>query len=87
MIDVTSEKTGWNAWPPESAEIARSRYETRDLRLDREQRDNDERLAKKAAAKLTAVNAESPGSEEAIKEQERKRAIIAAAIARAQERK
>ena len=48
---------------------------------------NEERLAKKAAAKLTAVNAERPDSEEAKKEQERKQAIIAAAIARAAQQK
>ena len=87
MIDVTDEKTGWDAWSPELAQLARTRYEARDVRLDREQRDNDERLAKKAAAKLVAVNAENPDSEEAVKEQERKRAIIAAAIARAQQKK
>lgn len=87
MIDVTGEATGWEAWSPELAGLARARYEARDLRLDREQRDNDERLAKKAAAKLVAVNSENPSSEEAIKEQERKRAIIAAAIARAQQKK
>ena len=87
MIDVTDEKTGWDAWSPELAQLARTRYEARDVRLDREQRDNDERLAKKAAAKLVAVNAENPDSEEAAKEQERKRAIIAAAIARAQQKK
>lgn len=87
MVDVTQEKTGWDAWTAELATLARRRYEARDLRLDREQRDNDERLAKKAAAKLVAVNAENPDSEEAIKEQERKRAIIAAAIARAQQKK
>ena len=87
MIDVTGNDSGWDAWSPELAQLARSRYEARDVRLDREQRDNDERLAKKAAAKLVAVNAESPDSEAALKEQERKRAIIAAAIARAQQRK
>jgi len=87
MTDITSEKTGWDAWSPELAELARSRYEARDVRLDREQRDNDGRLAKKAAAKLVAVNAENPDSAEALKEQERKRAIIAAAIARAQQKK
>ena len=87
MIDVTGNDSGWNAWSPELAQLARSRYEARDVRLDREQRDNDERLAKKAAAKLVAVNAESPDSEAALKEQERKRAIIAAAIARAQQKK
>jgi len=87
MQDVTEQKTGWNAWSPELADAARARYAARDIRLDREQRDNDERLAKKAAAKLVAVDAENPDSEAAIKEQERKRAIIAAAIARAQQQK
>ena len=87
MIDVTGKQTGWDAWSSEMAEVARSRYDTRDIRLNREQRDNDERLAKKAAAKLIAVNSEHPDSEEAKKEQERKRAIIAAAIARAQQKK
>jgi electron transport complex protein RnfB len=87
MIDVTSNKTGWDAWSLELAQVSRSRYEARDARLKREQRDNDDRLAKKAAAKLVAVNAENPNSQEALKEQERKRAIIAAAIARAQQKK
>ncbi|MFM2030060.1 MAG: hypothetical protein RL517_1252 [Pseudomonadota bacterium] len=87
MIDVTENQTGWDGWSSELADISRARYHARDARLDREQRDNDERLAKKAAAKLAAVNAEHPNSEEAAKEQERKRAIIAAAIARAQEKK
>lgn len=87
MLDVTDKKTGWDAWSQELADVARTRYTNRNVRLDREQRDNDERLAKKAAAKLVAVNAENPDSEEARKEQERKRAIIAAAIARAQQQK
>jgi electron transport complex protein RnfB len=87
MVDVTAGRTGWEAWSPELARLARARYEARDLRLDREQRDNDERLAKKAAAKLQAVNEESPDSDAALKEQERKRAIIAAAIERAQQKK
>ncbi|QWE14017.1 electron transport complex subunit RsxB [Polynucleobacter sp. AP-Sving-400A-A2] len=87
MIDVTEQKTGWDAWSPELADAARARYAARDVRLDREQRDNDERLTKKAATKLVAVNAEIPDSEAALKEQERKRAIIAAAIARAQQQK
>jgi len=87
MQDVTDQKTGWDAWSPELADTARARYAARNVRLDREQSDNDERLAKKAAAKLVAVNAETPDSEAALKEQERKRAIIAAAIARAQQQK
>jgi len=87
MIDVTESKTGWDAWTPDLAEISRKRYHDRELRLDREEKDNDARLARKAAAKLLAINAEETLSEDAKKEQERKRAIIAAAIARAQTKK
>lgn len=87
MVNVTNNQTGWNAWTQELADISRDRYHARETRLDREQRDNDERLAKKAASKLAAVNAQTPSTEEEKKEQERKRAIIAAAIARAQEKK
>jgi electron transport complex protein RnfB len=87
MIDVTGGATGWNAWTPELAEASRQRYHERDQRLEREKKDNDARLAKKAADKLAAVNAEHALSEEAKIEQERKRAIIAAAIARAQAKK
>jgi electron transport complex protein RnfB len=87
MINVTEDKTGWDAWSSDLADTARKRYHDREMRLDREQKDNDDRLAKKAAAKLQSVNSESPHSETALKEQERKRAIIAAAIARAQEKK
>lgn len=87
MIDVTGKKTGWDAWTQELADAARKRYHAREERLDREQKDNDERLAKKAAAKLQSVNQEAPQSDEELKEQERKRAIIAAAIARAQQKK
>lgn len=87
MINVTEDKTGWDAWSSDLADTARKRYHDREIRLDREQKDNDDRLAKKAAAKLQSVNSESPQSEAELKEQERKRAIIAAAIARAQEKK
>jgi electron transport complex protein RnfB len=87
MIDVTGKQTGWNAWSPDLANISRKRYHDREQRLTREQKDNDERLAKKAASKLAAVNAERPTSADEEKERERKRAIIAAAIARAQEKK
>jgi len=87
MVDVTGNSTGWDAWSQDLANISRKRYHDRANRLDREQRDNDERLAKKAATKLAAVNAENPSSANELKEQERKRAIIAAAIARSQQKK
>jgi len=83
MIDVTDQKTGWNAWSQDLADEARNRYQSRALRLDREKHDNDERLAKKATTKLAAINAEFPSSEVEKKEQERKRTIIAAAMERA----
>lgn len=87
MIEVTKNKTGWNAWSPELAKASRQRYHSRKDRLAREKKDNDARLAKKAATKLAALNAEIALSDEAKQEQERKRAIIAAAIARAQAKK
>ena len=87
MIEITSKQTGWDAWSFDLADIARTRYHTRVQRLDREDRDNDERLAKKAVQKLEAINAENPTSEAMGKEQVRKRAIIAAAMARAQQEK
>ncbi|MBU3614736.1 electron transport complex subunit RsxB [Polynucleobacter sp. Latsch14-2] len=83
MIDVTNDQTGWQAWSQELADEAHDRYHARELRLERERQDNDARLAKKATAKLAAINAESPSSDEEKREQERKRAIIAAAMARA----
>jgi len=86
MVNVTDDQSGWDAWSTEQADIARARYHLRDHRLVREERDNDARLAKKAAAKLAVVNAEEPSSATAKKEQDRKRAIIAAAMARAQQK-
>ncbi len=87
MINVSDDQTAWDAWSQEQADIARTRYHARESRLHRERRDNEERLAKKAALKLEALNTEIHDSEEAKNEQERKRAIIAAAIARAQAKK
>jgi electron transport complex protein RnfB len=83
MIDVTEKRSGWNAWSQKLADEARDRYQSRVLRLDREKHDNDARLAKKATKKLASINAESPSSDEEKKEQDRKRAIIAAAMERA----
>lgn len=87
MVNVTENRTGWDAWSQELADISRKRYHDREKRLDRERKDNDDRLAKKAASKLAAVNSEKPSSADELKEQERKRAIIAAAIARSQQKK
>jgi electron transport complex protein RnfB len=83
MSNVTEEKTGWTAWSQAQADAARERHDFRARRLQREKKENDERLAAKAAAKLKAIEAELPGTPEGQIEQDRKRAIIRAAMERA----
>ena len=84
MVEVSGSNTGWSAWTQEQANQARNQYQSRKLRLVREKEDNDKRLAQKAADKLKALNAEVPTNEAEATETARKKAIIAAAIARAQ---
>lgn len=83
MVDVTPGKTGWAAWPQQQADAARARHDFRLFRLRRDKEENDARLAAKAAAKLRQVEAESVLSAEEKAAQERKKAIIQAAIERA----
>lgn len=87
MINVTEDKTGWAAWSQAQADAARARHDFRTVRLRREKSENDERLAAKAAAKLKAVESEAPNSLAEKMEQDRKKAIIQAAIERARIRK
>jgi electron transport complex protein RnfB len=87
MIEVTPGKTGWDAWSQQQADAARERHDFRIARLKREKEENDARLAAKAAAKLAAVQSETPISEEEKAEQARKKAIIQAAIERARLKK
>ena len=86
MISVTGDKTGWNAWNEEQAKIAKDRYESRQKRLEREELDNTRRLAVKAQNKAKALDLESASTDSEKSEIERKRAIIAAAMARAKEK-
>jgi electron transport complex protein RnfB len=83
MKPITGEQTGWDAWTNTQADASLERYELRKKRLLREEADNQARLAKKAQAKLKelSVDQEDPIAQA---DAERKRAIIAAAIARAQ---
>lgn len=86
MISVTGDKTGWDAWTEDQANLAKDRYETRQKRLDREELDNTKRLAVKAQNKAKALDLESASTDAEKNEIERKRAIIAAAMARAKEK-
>jgi len=63
------------------AEQARERYAFHLLRIERERRENDERLARKAQAKLDDLQAASAITDPQVLD--RKRAVIEAALARA----
>lgn len=87
MVNVTGERTGWDAWSQQEADDARRRHDFRTMRLRREKEENDARLAAKAAAKLQALEAEAMASPEQQAEQARKKAIVQAAIERARLKK
>jgi electron transport complex protein RnfB len=85
MVPVTGERSGWDAWSPAQAQEARTRYAFHRLRVERELRENDERLAAKAAAKLADLEGQSHITDPELLQ--RKRAVIEAAIARAKARR
>ncbi|MGS0743729.1 electron transport complex subunit RsxB [Glaciimonas sp. GG7] len=87
MVNVTESTTGWDAWTQQQADDARQRHDLRAARLIREKRENDDRLAAKAAEKLKVIATESAASPEQKVEQDRKKAIIQAAIERARLKK
>jgi len=85
MQPVTGARTGWDAWSAELADEARERYAFHRFRVERERRENDERLAAKAAAKLADLENQTMLTDpQAI---ERKRAVVEAALARARARR
>jgi electron transport complex protein RnfB len=81
MLPVTGERSGWAAWSAEQAGQARERYAFHQMRVARELRENDERLAAKAAHKLADLENQTRHTDPAVIE--RKRAVIEAAMARA----
>lgn len=81
MVPVTGTATGWDAWSQPQAEEARERYAFHRFRLQREQRENDERLAAKAQAKLADLENQTRHTDPEVIE--KKRAVIEAALARA----
>ncbi|MBL8346613.1 MAG: electron transport complex subunit RsxB [Rubrivivax sp.] len=85
MVPVTGERTGWAAWGMREAEGARERYAFHQMRVARERRENDERLASKAAQKLADLEAASTLTDAGVLA--RKRAVIEAAMQRARTRR
>jgi electron transport complex protein RnfB len=84
MLPVTGQHTGWQAWSAPQAEEARERYAFHQLRVERELRENEVRLAAKAQAKLDDLQNQTRLTDPAAIE--RKRAVIEAALARARAR-
>ena len=81
MLPVTPGKSGWLAWSEMQADEARGRYAFHQLRIERDQRENDERLAAKAQAKLADLGQHSGVPDPAALAA--KRAVIDAALKRA----
>lgn len=82
---VSGERTGWQAWTPAQATLARERYEARQQRLARETVEHAQRLEAKAEAKLADLPGHSLHTDPAVLD--RKRAVIEAALARAKARR
>jgi Na+-translocating ferredoxin:NAD+ oxidoreductase subunit B len=81
LVPVTGERTGWQAWSGAQADEARARYAFHQIRIERDGRENDERLAAKAQAKLADLAAHSRLTDpDALAA---KRAVIEAALQRA----
>ena len=85
MVPVTGARTGWDAWSAADAELARARYGFRQARVERDKRENDERLAAKAQAKLADLASHTLHTDPEVIE--KKRAVIEAALARARQRR
>ncbi len=78
---VTGAATGWAAWSPQLAELARNRYELNGARRKREQVENAIRLEEKAVMKLADLAHHSQHTDPVVLD--KKRAVIEAALARA----
>ena len=86
MVPISGDKTGWAAWSAELATQARVRYESRQIRLVKEEQAHAARQEAKAAMKLADLETHTHVAEDPDKEMARKRAIIEAAMAKAKAR-
>ena len=85
LVNVTGERTGWEAWSDGQAAQARSRYAFHQQRLANDKQENDARLEALAQSKLDALDDASRIGDRA--ELERKRAMIEAVMAKARSRR
>lgn len=77
--------TGWAAWSPQNAVVARNRYAFGITRRRREAQEGQLRLEEKALKKLSDLPAHSQHTDPAVLE--KKRAVIEAALQRARARR
>jgi electron transport complex protein RnfB len=84
LAPISGEKTAWDAWTPEQALTAKTRYQVRQIRLVRESAEHDDRLQAKAQAKLQDLPAHTKTDSDL--ETDRKRGIIETALAKARSR-
>jgi electron transport complex protein RnfB len=84
LAPISGEQTAWDAWTPEQALTAKTRYQARQIRLVRESAEHDDRLHAKAQAKLQDLPAHTKTDSDI--ETDRKRGIIEAALAKARSR-
>ena len=85
LVNASGDKTGWSAWSPAQAQAARQRYAWHQTRLERNARENEDRLEAKAHLKLADLAAHSKHTDPLVLD--RKRQIIEAALARAEARR
>lgn len=86
LENASAEATGWQAWSETQADVARTRYEARTLRLAREAQAHEARLQAKAHSKLADLPGLTHTSASDGAALDRKKAIIEAALARAKSR-
>ena len=84
LEDATPGLSGWAAWGPAPADEARDRYAAHITRTERDRRENDERLAAIAQAKLADLEGASTITDPAALA--KKRAVVEAALKRARAR-
>ncbi|WP_395060158.1 electron transport complex subunit RsxB [Polaromonas sp.] len=85
LDNVTTERTGWAAWSPADAALARHRYEIHSFRRTADVGRNQKRLEEKAQAVLADLPGHSQHTDPAVLDQ--KRAVIESALARARARR
>ena len=79
--NASGSDTGWAAWSTPLADMARTRYQQKTVRQQRETTENADRLEVKALTKLADLPGQSQHTDPAVLDQ--KRAVIEAALARA----